>query len=140
MTTIATDGKTMASDTRQGADFIDQVESIKVFRIKGEVVGICGDYAEARRYLEWLQNGSKKDDKPHFDKEADFEALHLTQKGVFSVTKNLYRVATGTPAACGSGGCHAIAAMMAGATPKRAVEISIQLDPFSGGRVMVMKL
>ena len=54
MTTIATDGKQMAADTLQVGEYIDQVESAKIFRIKGEIVGIAGDYSEARQYLEWL--------------------------------------------------------------------------------------
>ena len=140
MTTIATDGKIMASDSQQTGQYIDQIDCEKVFRIRGELVGISGDYAEARRYLEWLQNGAKKEDKPHFEKDSDFDALHLTPQGVFCVTKNLYRVAVGIPAAVGSGGDFAMAAMMAGAKPRKAVEIAIRLDPHSGGRIKEKRL
>lgn len=140
MTTIATDGKQMAADTLQVGEYIDQVESVKIFRIRGELVGIAGDYSEARHYLEWLHNGSKKESKPTFDKDADFEAIHATEQGVYHVTKNMYRVAIGKPAACGTGGTFAVAAMLAGATPTEAVEIAVRLDPYTGGKVVCKTL
>lgn len=140
MTTIATDGKVVAADTRQVGQYIDQIESVKLYVIRGEIIGIAGDCAEAYNYLDWLKCGAKPSQKPNFDKDSEFEALHVTKDGVFHVTKSIHKVLVGTPSAIGSGGDYAMAAMMAGATPQKAVSISMKLDPYTGGRVVTKRL
>ncbi|MCK5013229.1 MAG: hypothetical protein KAS66_05375 [Candidatus Omnitrophica bacterium] len=132
MTTIATDGKSMACDSRLIGSHIDQINTKKIFRVRGKIVGIAGALAEALIFVDWLKSETK-DTKP--DLSDSFEAIVVGPNGVDWYGDRLVAVSVGIPAAIGSGGDYAMGAMMAGATPKKAVEIAKKLDPGSGGPV-----
>ncbi|MBL8644021.1 MAG: hypothetical protein JNK21_08800 [Rhodospirillaceae bacterium] len=135
MTTIATDGKVMAADSRLTGDYIDQFNSTKLYAVNGEIVGTCGTASEGLAYIQWLQDSKaapKLSDK--------FEALHLTRGGIFSVDRNLVRIRVAKVSAIGSGCGYAMGAMLAGASPGKAVQIAAKLDPHTGGKIVTMKL
>lgn len=137
MTTIATDGLTIASDSRMIGEFIEQGNVEKIFRIGEQLVGVAGDYADCLKYIAWLQDGQRPSDRP---KLSSFEALHISKSGVYWVGHGLQPVKMSKCAAAGSGGKFAIAAMLAGASPTKAVSIAMKLDPNSGGKVRTMRL
>lgn len=139
MTTIATDGKVVVSDGRVTSDFIDADDAVKIFVINGEIVGARGDCDLGEAYLDWLRGGRKSKSFPEMPEEWEsdfFEALHVSKNGVFYVCgRNLKPIKISAPAAIGSGGTLARAAMLLGKTPLEAVEFAIQHDPHSGGKV-----
>lgn len=125
----------MFSDSQQTGSYVDRIDVVKVHRIGGSLWGLAGAMAEGVAVLNWL-NGS---DKPVNLKR--FEALQLNAEGkVFHWDESLVPVEVGAPATAGSGGEYAMGAMMAGASPKKAVEIACELDTRSGGKIRGLKL
>lgn len=135
MTTIATDGKTMFSDSQQTTDHIDRVDVLKVCKVEGSLWGFAGSVTQWLIFLKWLNGGDK-----HTDLD-EFEVLQIDEKGkVFYWGQRLQPVEVGHPAAIGSGGAYAMGAMMAGASPRKAVEIACELDSYSGGKIRGLRL
>ena len=132
MTTIATDGKSMACESQQRGDHIDQIVSKKIWRVGKSIVGVAGEASEGLIFVDWLKSDTK-DVKPELSD--GFDAMVLTDKGVFWYGQRLVAIECGIPSAIGSGGDYAMGAMMAGSTPKKAVEIAKKLDPGSSGPV-----
>jgi len=147
MTTIVADSEGMASDTgsNQGKT-IFSLNTKKIFRIKGYLVGICGSCAQSYSIVHDLKIATDDPIKyllewsgEHYD---GANILLLDPAGkiwCYDGHGVPYRV--NEPAiAIGSGGTIANAALMAGATIKEAVKISIALDSVSNGKVKYMKL
>lgn len=135
MTTIATDGKVIAADSRGVSDFILQGNINKVFRLKdGSIAAFAGHSLCYSAAIEWLNGG----EKPNF-KDAEFYALILDSDGVWYVDDNYHKERMPAPYAIGSGCKFAMAAMLAGASPKEAVRIASKLDENTGGRIRVME-
>lgn len=136
MTTIATDGRTMAADSRGCANDVIRCDNEqKLRRLKdGRIVGFSGTSSAAREYIDWLDNGG---DRPKI--EDSFAALVLHQNGTAEVhCDNALPDEADLPAVLGSGGAIALGAMLAGATPEQAVAIAAQRDPFTGGKIKAM--
>lgn len=136
MTTIATDGKTMAGDSRVGADCRHGTIA-KVFRAAdGAVLGACGEAFDYDGFLRWYEAGMEGD----LEVGDEFEALILKHDGsVICVNEKGHSFGHSVPAAIGSGCRFAYGAMDAGATAEEAVEIAIGRDGFSGAPVTVLK-
>jgi hypothetical protein len=109
----------------------------KVTRNGDELIGISGNVKEAMAWVRWYLNG-KKGARPKMEA---FSGLILRADGLYSVSEDAFemKVERGYHAA-GSGGPCALAAFMAGADAKRAVEIACDIDVHSGGAVVVHKL
>ncbi len=137
MTTIATDGKTITSDSRVIGDYIEQGNFPKLFRVGSEIIGICGSYGDGYAYVEWVRNGEKEDCKP---KIQDFEAIRVSARGVLWVGKNLHPIKSPRIVAIGSGGSYAMGAMLAGASSRQAVAIAKKLDTGTGGKLVTMRI
>lgn len=139
MTTIATDGKSMAGDSLGCASNKRQcLTEVKVRRLDdGRIVGFSGTASTARAYIDWLNGGPPVEN----NKEDSFHLLILALDGTATI---LYPEGTSDPvdlpAALGSGGDIALGAMLAGKSPKEAVEIAILRDVWSGGKVTVETL
>lgn len=136
MTTIATDGKTMASDSQVQSTFVYQSEYHKLYHLHdGSVVGFCGEVRFWLPVLKWLNGG----DKPDF-KSDQFGALILRLNGsVGYICNDLFSEECTPPYAIGSGARYAMAAMLAGKTPVDAVKIASKLDSGTGGGVVCEK-
>ena len=130
MTTIAFDGEVIASDSQSSTDFVDQNSAKKLFRKKGKVFGVAGDYAQCLAVIDWLM-GEKK---PTFNDDC-FTVVVIEDGQAQIYCNEFYPYPAQPPFAFGSGGVFAMAAMLAGADAKRAVEIACQLDENSGGKV-----
>lgn len=148
MTTIACSRTEMAADMRvtwpgKGNDDentrIHSAHCIKIERICDALIGTSGDYAAGVRFHDWMRAGCPKR-LPRLAR--DFRALKLTKEGIFYIdSTDATWMPQGTEFyAIGSGAHYALGAMEMGADPKRAVEVAKEYDPYTGGKVMVLKL
>jgi ATP-dependent protease HslVU (ClpYQ) peptidase subunit len=138
MTTIATDGKSIAADGQSTAgDMITSTTSIKLTRLPdGSIVGGCGELAPMRRAINCLHAPDAHPD----DFTGEFSLLRLFPDGRVSVYDGcLFGFDIPAPAAVGTGREFAMGAMLAGKGPKQAVEIATQRDVYSGGNITVME-
>ena len=135
MTTIATDGRVMAGDTRCGGDTF-HTEVRKVLRAKdGSILGSAGQAFDYAGFLAWHENGGD------LCVSDDFEGLILKPGGEVVCVDSKGRVFShDVPACVGSGSAVAYGALDAGATPAQAVAIAIKRDAYTGGSIMVEAL
>jgi ATP-dependent protease HslVU (ClpYQ) peptidase subunit len=147
MTTIVADSEGMASDSgsNQGKTILS-LNTKKIFRIKGYLIGVCGSCAQSYSIIHDLKTATDDPLKYLFSMSAEhYDSAHIL---ILSPTGNIwiydghgvpYRVYEPS-VAIGSGGAIASAALMAGSTIKEAVKIAIALDSLSNGRVKYAKL
>jgi ATP-dependent protease HslVU (ClpYQ) peptidase subunit len=139
MTTIATDGKSMAGDGLvTGTEAICSKSFRKVRRLPdGRLVGVAGSAFQIEPFFAWLESGGE----PPKLADDNFEALVLRPDGTClcydsecrSITEDL-------PTAIGSGRNFAIGALDAGLTAESAVQIACARDCRSGGLITVIHL
>ena len=136
MTIIATDGRTMAADgltTECGV--IVALDSVKVERLPdGSLFGAAGDCAGGDALRDWVICGGKGS----FPSVEHASGLHLRVDGsidLYDTTCPSRPLRCPAPMAIGSGMEPALGAMDAGATPRRAVEITIARTPTCGGKI-----
>lgn len=136
MTTIATDGKSMAADgmAKDHCDTIVSMSRPKVFRLSdGRIIGAAGNSFDIDSWRDWLECGKIGDCPIESDQ---FAALILHATGaVHWVDHKGREIPTPTPCSVGSGQDVALGAMEAGANAFRAVQIACLRDPFSGGEI-----
>lgn len=135
MTTIATDGKTLAVDSQIESGFVHQGNYKKLFALKdGSIIGFCGQSRCWLPVVDWLNGG----EKPEF-KNVDFGAVILTSEGkIFYLDEEMLKDECRPPFAMGSGAYYAMGAMLAGKHPGDAVKIAAKLDSATGGKITVM--
>ena len=138
MTTIATDGKTMAGDglVTSGCAIFG-TNCVKVRKLAdGRIVGMAGSAYDFDPFCEWLENGG---DHPG-DMIDDFEALVLNSDGTCLSYNNKGRcIPEELPTATGSGRDFALAAMDLGFSPEEAVKLACKRDTNSGGTIVVIE-
>ena len=130
MTTIAWDGKELASDSMVYSDYIEQSPIKKIFKKDGKLFAFAGVYAES---IAFLNEGKKLTDESQaieIDLKTGKAKLH-EGSGCFDIKP---------PQALGSGAPFAMGAMLAGKSATEAVKIGIKLDPYSGGKVSTHKI
>ena len=138
MTTIAWDGKTLASDSQLTDDFIEQRSVKKLFRVKGSLIGVTGDYSSGLLFVNWFQGGELEDERP---KLTNFSALVVRANGeAFEYDKSFVPIPAGRITAIGSGRGPALGALLAGANAVEAVHIAKKVDPDTGGLVKKLTL
>lgn len=139
MTTIFADAKrgVMVCDSKATSGDQWWEEDNKVVRVGDELIGFAGVAVEGERWLAWYRAGQNGP----MPKIPNASALILGPKGlrVLETGGGEFAVQRGFMG-LGSGGTLAVAAYLAGADPKKAVEIACQIDNLSGGRVHVHKL
>lgn len=143
MTTIAVRAGVMASDSREtdGDEdlencFVVSNKSKKITRLPdGRLYGGSGSSEDILRLQMALekQYGPPKLDHVYgllvnLDSSIDIFAGNIWVK----IKEPFYAI--------GTGAAYAMAAMHAGATAKRAAEIGAMMDPYSGGKVQVLKV
>lgn len=132
MTTIAWDGKTLASDSQSNTSFAVQNKIKKIHVVGDKVIATSGCRGTALSFV----NGE-------FDRfpndEADALVVHK-KTGKCFYQGHMAAIEQGKIHAIGSGSDFAMGAMLAGATSVEAVKIAIKLDPNSGGRVQSVKI
>lgn len=138
MTCIATDGLTLAADSRMTAEgLIVNDDAIKAFRAKdGSAVGCAGNCESIARARRWFEDGEDFERIPNL-KDDDFAALILRPDGRIEwMGRGFAPVAYAAPTAIGSGDELAIGAMLCGKSPAEAVQIAIARMSTCGGPVI----
>jgi len=136
MTTIATDGDTMAGDGMIASDgVVFHRGFVKVRQLPdGRIVGVCGSAYDIEPFSAWLVEGG---DKPELSDA--FEALVLDPTGECRCySGDCTSIVEELPTACGSGRQIALGAMEVGATPGEAVEIASRRSLGTGGKITVL--
>lgn len=136
MTTIACDGKTIAADSQiTGCGLIHSNTFQKIHRLPdGSIFAFSGAAYDLQAWLDFASGLSCE-----LRAIEDSEALVLKPNGelwCYNEIGRAYRQSV--PAATGSGSAVALGAMLAGASPRRAVEIASMLDTKTGGDVIEM--
>jgi 20S proteasome alpha/beta subunit len=135
MTTIVCNTRYMAGDTLLTSDIKSHGQ--KVFKYRGNCVGISGTYVDCIVFINWWKKGAKK--SPPEMKEV--EALVLTADGrilCFDQHESFYEMKDDY-AAIGSGAAAALGAMHMGADPKKAVQVASKIDPGTGYKTTVRR-
>jgi len=134
MTTVATDGYSIACDTQAcWGDMRVSSSRNKIHKINGEYVGCAGGSEFIAGYLNYLKG---EGDMPETSDPYSF--LFLTKGGVYLSTDIRFpRLKVSKVMAIGSGREYALGAMLAGASPLAAVRIAKKLDTATGGSVKV---
>jgi hypothetical protein len=140
VTTVATDGRTMAADgmSRDRGGLICSLDCPKMRRLgDGRIVGMAGTPYDLDAFCDWLEKGG---DIPEFDPD-NFDPLVLETDGsAWSYNHRGRRSRQLLPTGVGSGINLAVGAMEAGASPEEAVAIAIRRHNESGGTVTVLHL
>jgi len=133
MTTIATDGYTIACDGLAASNVVSNTSRKKVFVHNEEYYGCAGAADFVSAFVHYLRGDLQDITFP----EGEFQILILNKKGkVFLIDgKNGLRYTVKTPFAIGSGADLAIGAMAAGASPEKAVKIAKKYNLGTGGVV-----
>lgn len=106
------------------------------------LVGYAGEVQHGYAFLSWARNGFLVQQKPHFDKDAEFTGLMLTEKSyIFLFNDTCFPIEVyADHYAIGTGRNFVYGALAAGASPVRAVEIAASLDLYSGLPICVLEL
>ncbi|NML04281.1 hypothetical protein [Sphingomonas sp. G-3-2-10] len=138
MTTIATDGVTMAADGLVTAEHIVEATAYrKVEQLEdGRVVGCAGVLTSCEAFRNWLRDG--QGDPPELDEEFTAIVADGTRE-VVVYDQKCRALRLPVPYAAGSGAHLALGAMLAGKCPTEAVQIACDRDVFSGGTILTLK-
>lgn len=131
MTTIAWDGKTLASDTQITYGGLRSRLS-KIFDLPdGSYVGIAGDCHTAISVVEWLRAGAKPEKRPEVDLDT-ISLLRVVGEGeAYDFFGWSWRPIIGPFAANGSGAHGALVAMDLGKTAVEAIELTAKWDIYT---------
>lgn len=145
MTTIAIKDKVVASDSLSIGAFKSPVPCQKLFDVETEdgeklIITGAGGYASIFAFCDWYCDGQDPDAFPSDHNENTYFVVVDSEGEIFSYEGYHVPVSLGKTYAFGSGEAFAMGAMYAGASSEEAVRIAMQLDPGSGGEVVVKKV
>jgi ATP-dependent protease HslVU (ClpYQ) peptidase subunit len=149
MTTIAYDTKlgVVAADSQETWENGQKYNCPKLYQVDGKIIATAGGSYAGLLFVDWFSQWEGEpdwDDHPdliNLDLEEDFECLVIREDGsCFTVNRLFvpYEQVGNQFITLGSGGAAARGALMAGATPKEAVEIAKKIDAYTGGKVRVL--
>ena len=136
MTTIATDGKTIACDTQvssgnSGSKWPARVN--KIHRVGDRYVGISGDLWQAHLFIKYLKDGKVPEKKLK-----DISVLIVEKDGsIYHTDYTFNELQLTSPFAVGSGGDYAIGALGVGASPVEAIKVAAKYDAYTNNDVLV---
>ena len=136
MTTVACNRDYIAADSLIVGDHMGHGR--KVFKVKGNCIGIAGTYVASMNFVRWYKR-KDKDSPP--DGIEDVNALVLTPSGsirVYEGTVDYYEVEDDF-CAIGSGAGAALAAMHLGCNPVKAIETATKVDAYTGGKIHIRR-
>jgi hypothetical protein len=144
MTTICWDGKSVAADTMAcTGDYRTPAKILKVKQVGDIVFAMSGMSALFEPCIKWYLDGHDPESMPCWRGGGDNASRLLVFKDgrCFAFHTSLpYPDENFAPDAWGAGENFAIGAMKAGADARRAAEIAIECNPFTGGEVQVVDL
>lgn len=141
MTTIAFDGVSICADTLVSSDGVRMGHAEKIIKTKNGVVACSGDMATCAKIVDWIGKGASKKRLPALTSDEDFNVLWIDKKKrAWHIETSLVPFRACVPCAEGSGSDFALAAMTAGMNARKAVELAIKLDCYSGGEIQEVKI
>lgn len=145
MTTIAWDGKTLATDSQWTIGSRKHMTAKKLDFANGCWVASAGHAGQCQRFLEWAREGFPTDAKPEdfedFADAKDFTGVVLDQDGsIYEYGVELVAIPVHGAAAWGSGESFAVAAMDFGEDAVAAIEYVSSRDTNTGGEVQSVSL
>lgn len=140
MTTIIYhDGWLFADGQATRSDIIVETECEKISEFAdGTIIAFCGDMQKFQPFIEWYFDNSKP--RPLLTEDnIGSKAIVLNNKGCWEFDQSGYSKINDAFCAWGSGAPLALAALHAGADPRKAMQIAIKLDIWSGGKVSAFR-
>jgi hypothetical protein len=109
-------------------------------RARDVIFATAGQTSPGMVFVDWY-GSNEKIPECLLNKDCDFICLILSNKGLFEVDEFCRPVQILEPFyAIGSGAKAALAAMHCGKSAVEAVRIAARIDPYTGGRIVSMKL
>jgi hypothetical protein len=143
MTTIATDGITVASDSQRvaGSERID-LSTKKIQKRNGHVFAFTGDFGIFDPAIEWFLTEPRDPEKaPKVSKDGGWSLLVMGPHHVMRYSDTLpYGEPWPYPQAFGSGATYAMAALRLGKSPAEAIELAASLDIYTAGPIQVVNI
>lgn len=140
MTTIVCDTKRMVADRRVSDASGMYFQATKIFKIKGDAVGVAGLCGDAEDFLEWYAKRDKTERPTHLDKD-EFEAVVLSKSGIYhydhtciaiKVERNFHAI--------GSGQLGALVALQRGATLEESIALVAAFSAETGPEIDLIEL
>jgi hypothetical protein len=128
----------IVADKRATFDGSASFSVTKIYKIRGSLLGVCGNLEHAMQFIEWRR---KPGDKPVFA-DSTFSALELTTKGeiLWWGTELVAVPIEDEFYAIGTGAAYATGALEMGAKPAEAIRIAAKHDPSTSPEVQTMTL
>lgn len=144
MTTIITDGKTIAADSLSlmGSEPVAYLNRRKLLVRNRKVYAMSGVAGMREALAAWIDAGADPKEAPPTQTDNGGWGLIVASPGeVIYVTNTcLYPGLMKPPFSIGSGQAYALGALAAGASPRAAIAIAAQFDVNSGGEIQVIDL
>jgi hypothetical protein len=140
VTTIATDGKTIAADTQSLNGSGTAYPIKKLWRLPdGSILGVCGTAQDGMLAVEWYMQGEPKE-KPKL--EDTFGGILIRKGKIWKLESGLAPWEGIAPYTVGSGRDFALMAIHLGLTPAEAIQkvIDLKLDVGTGGKIDVLDI
>ena len=143
MTVIASDGITIAADGRTITGHSEIARgSVRKIRIhRGKIFALSGMAALFDALVDWYSAGALPKDAPTIASDATWTLIVIDGGGPKLFTHRVpYEDRLTYPITFGCGCDYAMGAMLAGASPERAVEITCEKEAFCGGEIQVVNI
>lgn len=142
MTTIASDGRTVAADGLRvvGQEPVERsCQKLKI--IDGTIYGITGTYAYFEPFIAWHREGGDVEKAPKVRGDNPGSLLVFGADSITAYAFDApYPETFPYPAAFGSGADFASAALALGHTPEEAVAVAIEKNIYTGGAISVITI
>ena len=99
----------------------------------------AGSYAKINKFFDWIADGAEASSYNE-DDSMEGQFIMFNNGQLYTYEDYHEPLIIDTPMSIGSGSQFAMGAMMAGASPKEAVAIAMQLDPDTGGEIVEYEL
>jgi ATP-dependent protease HslVU (ClpYQ) peptidase subunit len=142
MTTIASDGKTVAADGQasNGAE-LTSINNVKITVLGDCVLGFEGLTALRPVAFDWWERGADPAEVTGAMKDQSWGLGVFSSEGVRYFSNDCpYPSFYAYPFAMGTGESFAAGALLAGADSLRAVEVAVQKDIYTGGKITVLEI
>ena len=147
MTTIALRDGVIAADSQETHGDGRIAECKNLYSISGTIIGTAGDSYTGLIFVDWFERGARMEDAPdlsHVQSDEDFECIVIENKDTIYTINRFFQkypveMADGFYA-LGWGSAYAMAAMEMGADAKKAVQIAVKYDAYTGGKIKTMKV
>jgi hypothetical protein len=143
MTTIATDGVTVASDSQRvaGSERID-LATKKIQVRGGHVFAFTGDFGCFDAAIDWFLTEPFDPEKaPKVSKDGSWSLLVLERHHIMRYSDGVpYGEPYPYPQAFGSGAAYAMSALRLGKSPAEAIALAASFDVWTAGPVQVLNI